>query len=446
MTVASREAHRSTTPLSDRGARRRVLPSPAVTSRSLAERFSTVRAQTESLCASLEPEDHVVQPMPDASPVGWHLAHTTWFFETFVLAHFAEAHRPFDPHWGFLFNSYYEAIGPRHPRPRRGLITRPTVREIYAYRAAVDERVLALLATLDSLAPDTQTALRDRLMLGLHHEQQHQELILTDILHAFSCNPLEPAYSREPLPPTAATPPLEWFEHEGGLVHVGYDLTRDGDFAFDNELPVHKVYLEPFAIASRLATCGEYLAFIEDRGYERPELWLSDGWASVRAEGWDAPLYWSRDAKGWSRFTLYGRVAIEPDAPVMHLSGYEADAFARWSGARLPTEPEWEVVARRHASPATTDGTSGGSLVAQHAPTKTLFGGAWTWTASPYVAYPGFHPAEGAVGEYNGKFMANQVVLRGGSCFTPHGHVRASYRNFFPLHARWQATGVRLAR
>ncbi len=405
-----------------------------------------MRAYSLALCEPLETEDYVVQSMPDASPVAWHLAHTTWFFETFVLAHFVAGHRPHDPRWGFLFNSYYEAVGPRHARAERGLVTRPTVREIRAYRAAVDEQVASLLARLESLDAATQTSVRERVVLGLHHEQQHQELLLTDLLHAFSCNPIEPAYARDPLMPSAPPSPRRWLEHPGGLHVIGYDITRDGEFSFDNESPAHKTYAEPFAIASRLVTCGEYLAFVEDRGYERPELWLSDGWATVRAEQWSMPMYWSRDASGWSRFTLHGRVALDHDAPFMHASGYEADAFARWSGARLPTESEWELVAREHAGPDAIDVAP--SLIARHAGVHetTLFGGAWNWTASPYVAYPGFRTADGAIGEYNGKFMANQVVLRGGSCFTPPGHVRASYRNFFPLRARWQATGIRLAR
>jgi ergothioneine biosynthesis protein EgtB len=410
-----------------------------VRARALASRLEATRRFTERLCAPLEIEDYVVQSMPDASPAKWHLAHTTWFFETFVLAPYVAGYRPYRAPWGPLFNSYYEAVGPRQPRPQRGLLTRPTVREIYAYRAAVDEQLASLLARERGTAPEVLA----RIELGLEHEQQHQELILTDLQHAFFCNPLHPAY-RNQSPPAAAHGPHEpaWIEHGGGLCRVGHDAPG---FAFDNESPAHRVYLEPFAVSSRLVTLGQYLEFIADGGYARPELWLSDGWARARAEGWDAPLYVQRRDDAWARFSLYGTHAADLHSPVCHVSYYEADAFARWAGHRLPSEHEWEVVAR--------ESRNHGQFIEDDVLIPTarpdgdgLLGGTWVWTRSPYVGYPGYSPAAGALGEYNGKFMVNQLVLRGGSCFSSRSHLRCTYRNFFPPETRWQVTGIRLGR
>jgi ergothioneine biosynthesis protein EgtB len=388
---------------------------------SLRERCRAVRAATLALTRPLTPEDQVVQSMPDASPTKWHLAHTTWFFETFVLGRFAPAYRVFDPRYAYLFNSYYEAIGPRQPRPQRGLLTRPPLEEVHAYRAAVDRAMDALLDTAD-LPGDA----RDRTELGLQHEQQHQELILTDIHHALWSNPLRPAYDAAGPRPRAAAAE-GWVRHAGGIVEIGHD---GQGFSFDNETPRHRVLLEPFALARRAVTSGEYLRFMEDGGYRRPELWLSEGWAAVQDRGWTAPLYWQRgDGDGaWSEFTLAGERPLDLDAPVSHVSYYEADAFARWASARLPTEAEWEAVA------TTIDAAA------------QVHGEVWEWTASAYLPYPRFRPLEGELGEYNGKFMVGQMVLRGGSCLTPRSHIRASYRNFFPPGTRWQMSGVRLAR
>jgi ergothioneine biosynthesis protein EgtB len=358
-----------------------------------------------------------VQSMPDVSPTKWHRAHTAWFFETFLLTPNVAGYEPFDESYGYLFNSYYEAVGPRHARVERGLLSRPGAAEVGEYRAHVDAAMSALLRT------DLSAELCALIELGLHHEQQHQELLLMDIKHVLSVNPLRPVYAEVERPAYDATP-VGWIAHEGGLVETG---AVDTTFAFDNERPRHQVWLEPFALADRLVTAGEWLAFIDDGGYARPELWLSDGWATVQAEGWDSPLYW-HDGPGWHVFGLAGSKPLDPDAPVRHVSYYEADAFARWSGARLPIEAEWEVGASQDPS------------VGQ------LFGETWQWTASDYAGYPGFRPAGGAVGEYNGKFMVNQRVLRGSSRLTPPGHGRLTYRNFFPPSARWVMSGVRLAR
>jgi ergothioneine biosynthesis protein EgtB len=398
--------------------------------------FDAVRAASVALAAGLDPEDAAAQSMPDASPTKWHLAHTTWFFETFVLEPFEPSYRPHHPRFRELFNSYYEAVGPRHPRPARGLLTRPTFAEVGAYRAAVDERVRALLVR----APSPEIV--DRVILGLHHEQQHQELVLTDLQHLLSMNPLEPVYRRSPASSPAGDAPLAWRAHEGGLVSIGRAADAPG-FSFDNEGPRHRVFLEPFELASRLVTNAEYRGFVDDGGYDRADLWLSDGWAWAREHAIRAPHYASMHGDdGGTRFSLHGRVALDPHAPVAHVSFYEADAYARWAGARLPTEAEWEI-----AAPSIVSGqlhVEGGALVP--VPSAAAYGGAWVWTASPYVGYPGFAPAAGAIGEYNGKFMSGQMVLRGGSCFTPVGHVRSTYRNFFPPHTRWQVTGIRLAR
>jgi ergothioneine biosynthesis protein EgtB len=377
------------------------------------DRFLTVRAASEQLAAPLSAEDQTVQSMPDASPTKWHLAHTTWFFETFVLRPHVPSYRVFDPAYEYLFNSYYEAVGPRHPRAQRGLITRPDVEEIAAYRRHVSQAMAEFLDK-DAL---TYTSLVE---LGLHHEQQHQELILMDAKHLLAANPLRPAYDRGPMPPAASASSVDWRQMAGGLVEIGHE---GADFAFDNESPRHKIWLEPFAIASRPVSGGEYLRFIEEGGYRRPEFWLSAGWECVSSRAWEAPLYWEKKDGKWHVFTLHGLKPMRPDDPVCHVSGYEAAAYAKWAGKRLPREAEWEAAA------AVLDG------LAQ----------VWEWTASPYVAYPGYREPPGAVGEYNGKFMANQLVLRGGCIATPRDHIRTTYRNFFPPDARWMFGGIRLA-
>jgi ergothioneine biosynthesis protein EgtB len=371
-----------------------------------------------TLAAPLSAEDAQVQSMPEASPAKWHLAHVTWFFETFILERFEPGFRPFDADFRVLFNSYYRGVGERFARPQRGLITRPTLAEVKRYRAEVDARMQALIA---AQAHDPQ--LRALLRLGLHHEQQHQELLLTDILHAFSAQPGRAVYAAAAATPCNASP-LRWIGFDGGLVQAGFDSELDGDFCFDNETPRHRCHLIPFELASRPSSNGEFEAFIADGGYRRPELWLSLGWDWVCQGGHSAPLYWHGD----QHHTLAGLVERDPHAAVCHLSYFEAEAFARWSGARLPTEFEWEWAAR-----------SGAGL-------QDLFGSRWQWTQSSYAAYPGYRPLPGAVGEYNGKFMCMQYVLRGSSFATPAGHSRASYRNFFPPEAQWQFSGVRLAR
>jgi ergothioneine biosynthesis protein EgtB len=395
----------------------------------LRKRFHQVRAHSVALAAPLTAEDQCVQSMPDASPTKWHLAHTTWFFEAVVLVPHVAGYRPFDRRFFHLFNSYYESLGPRHPRPQRGLLTRPALGEVHAYREYVDMAMQRLIGDEGARAWDEIAPL---LELGLHHEQQHQELILTDILHALSCNPLLPAYQRSDSPAlrlATATPELEWIDMPEGLAEVGH---AGRGFAFDNETPRHTVHLGPYRIADRLVTCGEYAQFVSDGGYQRPQLWLSDGWAAVQAGGWKAPAYWIAPgdtraaATHWQVFGLNGVRPLDPAAPVSQLSFYEAAAYAEWAGARLPTEFEWEA--------------------AFHAPGITqMTGHVWQWTRSSYDPYPGFHPLSGAVGEYNGKFMVGQLVLRGSSAATPAGHARLTYRNFFPPAARWQFSGLRLA-
>jgi ergothioneine biosynthesis protein EgtB len=383
----------------------------------LQARYRGVRAATQAIAAPLSPEDCQVQSMPDVSPAKWHLAHVSWFFETFLLVPHLVDYAPFDPAFETLFNSYYVGVGARHPRPKRGLISRPTLDEVQAYRRHVDEAMERLLA-------GPAGPWLGLVELGLHHEQQHQELMWMDIQHVLSCNPIDPSYGPGAPAPSPAAEPLRWIQHPGGVYAIGHD---GNGFAFDNESPRHRVWLEPFRIGSRLVTNGEYAEFIADGGYRKAELWLSDGWDTVVREGWIAPLYWRAEADGrWSRFSLAGRHLIDPEAPVLHLSYYEADAFARWAGARLPTEAEWEVAA-----------LAGGL--------DQLDDCAWQWTGSAYLPYPGFKPAPGAVGEYNGKFMVNQIVLRGGACATPAGHARPTYRNFFPPHSRWMFAGLRLA-
>jgi ergothioneine biosynthesis protein EgtB len=376
--------------------------------------------------------------------VKWHLAHTSWFFETFLLAPHLSGYRPYDPHFGVLFNSYYNAVGPRWPRAERGLLSRPSVAEVYAYRAHVDKGMAELF---QSDQGDALAKVAGSLVVGLNHEQQHQELILTDLKHLLARNPLRPVY-RAHQPAPGRRPRLEWLTLPAGLVAIGHEGTG---FAFDNELPRHQVYLHGYQLANRLVTNGEYLAFLQDGGYERPEFWLSDGWAVRQAQAWTAPLYWERQADGWFEMTLGGLRSLEPSEPVCHVSSYEADAYARWAGARLPLDTEWETAAA--AVPRAGHFLEGGHFHAaavvapdDHGPLFQLYGDVWQWTASPYVGYPGYAPLPGALGEYNGKFMCNQMVLRGASCATPRTHARCTYRNFFPPDARWQFTGIRLAR
>jgi ergothioneine biosynthesis protein EgtB len=417
---------------------------------SLADDFRRVRAFTEKLCEPLELEDYVIQSMPDCSPAKWHLAHVSWFFETFLLGPSVPGYSSLHPQYTYLFNSYYNAIGERHCRPKRGLISRPTVKDTYRYRAYVDEHMLTLLEHADAQLLERITPL---VVLGLHHEQQHQELLVTDLKHALAENPLQPVYvAREQASPSSV-PPLRWVGFEGGLAWIGH---AGQGFAFDNEGPRHQQFVQPFQLASRPVTNGEYLEFMAADGYQRPALWLSAGWATSQDNGWQAPLYWQRrderERDGWSVMTLAGLQAVDPAEPVSHVSYYEADAYARWADARLPTEAEWEVAAagvpmvgnfvdsgRFH--PAPLDASTDGAPALQR-----VFGDVWEWTQSSYSPYPGFKVADGAVGEYNGKFMVNQYVLRGGSCATSSDHIRATYRNFFPADARWQFMGVRLAR
>ena len=407
--------------------------------------YERVRRHSLALAAPLSAEDACAQSMPDASPAKWHLAHTTWFFETFILERHEPAFRPFDPAFRMLFNSYYDSIGERHPRPRRGLLTRPSLGEVLAWRANVDARMSALLASHGG-----EPAVAALATLGLQHEQQHQELLLTDCKHLLAQNPTQPAYCGAPLPPSPrAAAPMAWLAFEGGMRDIGH---AGGGFCFDNELPCHPQYVAPFALASRLVTNGEYLEFIEAGGYRDSSLWLAEGWDAVCA-GMAQPLYWRHGDEGWTEFTLHGRVPLDTQRPVVHLSLYEADAYARFRGARLPTEAELELgcalppPGRPSQSGEPRD--AGGpqlhpSAAAAHGLAQ-LFGACWQWTSSSYAPYPGFSPAPGAVGEYNGKFMVNQYVLRGSSCATPAGHARASYRNFFPAASRWQFTGIRLA-
>src|SRR5262245_5307543 len=403
----------------------------------LAERFCRIRALTTALIAPLAAEDCVVQSMADASPSKWHLAHTTWFFEQFVLGPPVPGDREFDPRYGYLFNSYYESIGERHRRADRGLLTRPTLEEVRAYRDHVDEGVSDLLER--GTSPDI-AALID---LGLHHEQQHQYLILTDVKHLLSCNPLRPAYRELEVAESTAADPLLFYSCPEGIYEIGHSGVV---FSFDNETPRHRVFLAPFSLANRPITNSEYRDFIRAGGYQTPQLWMSDGWATLQSQGWSRPIYWNQALDG--EFTLGGEREIEAAAPVSHLSWYEADAFARWAGARLPTEAEWEAVAARQPIDGNflDDDLLHPVAAATGAELTQLFGDVWEWTSSAYSPYPGFAPAAGAIGEYNGKFMANQFVLRGGSCVTPASHIRATYRNFFYPTARWQFAGIRLAK
>jgi ergothioneine biosynthesis protein EgtB len=427
------------------------VPQPAAGQCPLAEPWRHVRGASLRLIAGVSAEDCQAQSMADASPLKWHLAHTTWFFETFVLERFEPGFRPFDARFRVLFNSYYQSVGPQHPRAARGLLTRPDLGTVLAWRRQVDERIERLLA-----ARADDAALGGLVALGLQHEQQHQELMLTDLKHLLWSNPLRPAYAKRWPLAAVAPAPLRWIGHEGGEVEIGHQPVADGAFAFDNEGPRHTLRLTPFELASRPVTHGDWLAFMDDGGYARPELWLSLGWDWVRTGQREAPLYWWREAGGepWRTFTLQGDVAVDPHTPLPHLSFLEAEAYARWAGARLPSEFEWEVAARRAGAPARASAhwADRGAFhplpqaSADASAPQQLFGDLWEWTASPYLPYPRFKPAAGAVGEYNAKFMCDQWVLRGGSCATPAGHVRASYRNFFPAQAQWQFSGLRLAR
>lgn len=420
---------------------------------SLLDRYRKVRAATMQFCAPLSPEDMMVQSCPEASPLKWHLAHTSWFFETFVLSEFVAAYEPFDANFRWLFNSYYKSLGEMPEKKLRASFSRPSLEQILTYRLHVDHAIEKLLSGA------TQDEVQRRIGLGLQHEQQHLELAATDIKHALWTNPLHPAYAEPRARGDHETmaPPLEWvsFSPAGGVVETGVTLDPAAieGFAFDNETPRHKVYLAPYRLAARLVTCAEYLAFLDEDGYSRPELWLSEGWDRMREEGWQAPLYWRRDemtSSGWSIYTLHGYKALEDvsETPVCHLSFFEADAFARWAGHRLPTEFEWEYAAAQQ--PVRGNFIESGALepvVTSSTPgLQQMFGDVWEWTRSPYTGYPGYKPLPGALGEYNGKFMSSQIVLRGGSCVTPASHMRATYRNFFAPGTRWQFSGLRLAR
>jgi ergothioneine biosynthesis protein EgtB len=403
----------------------------------LAARYHSVRERTESLCRPLATDDCQVQSAPEVSPPKWHLAHVTWFFETFLLKPYLPGYRPLDERYEQLFNSYYNGVGPQLARDQRHVLSRPTIEEVYRYRAHVDRHMEQLL--------DTASGRREaagRIELGLHHEQQHQELLLMDIKRNFFANPIYPAYHEQPREHGRQRERLRWLERAGGVGAIGYE---GSGFAFDNEKPQHRVFLEDYQIASRPVTNGEYLEFIEAGGYDEPALWLADGWTVIKERGWRAPLYWVRIDECWHEMTLHGMRPLVPDAPVCHVSWYEADAYARWCVARLPTEAEWETAAARNA----VEGNFSDSGRYQPQPTQAgaaWFGDVWQWTASPYTPYPGYRPLPGALGEYNGKFMANQYVLRGGSCATPQDHVRLTYRNFFYPHDRWAYAGIRLAR
>lgn len=444
MTTSARETPTMTAPADDLSA----------VKRGLIERYQQVRRFTERLCEPLVTEDYVIQSMPDVSPTKWHIAHVSWFFETFLLTWADPDYPSYHPRFAYLFNSYYNAVGPRHCRPKRGLISRPTVKETYEYRRYVDQHMLALLEGLDG--PRLLEA-APRVTLGLHHEQQHQELMLMDIKHVFSQNPLYPVYAAREPAPVATVPALDWVPFAEGIYWIGHEgpgYSFDS-FAFDNEGPRHREFLQPFRLASRLTTNGDYLRFMADGGYERPELWLSDGWYAAQSQGWKAPLYWEQEGGDWWLMTLNGRRKVDPAEPICHVSYYEADAYARWAGARLPTEAEWEVASeglpitgnfvesgRYHPAPL-ADGGAG--VTAGEGALKQMFGDVWVWTQSSYAPYPGYHPAPGALGEYNGKFMCDQYVLRGGCCATSESHLRRTYRNFFPAGARWPFTGIRLA-
>lgn len=414
------------------------------TGTSLAERLFDTRNHSLKLAEPLSPEDMTVQASDDASPTKWHLAHVTWFFENFVLAPHLDGYRIFDDDFNYCFNSYYEALGPRHPRARRGLLTRPSAERVLAYRQHVDEALRRLLTRDEAQSGEIARLLE----IGINHEQQHQELLLTDILALFAANPLHPTYQARPTQSdTKAPDALGWLDIDGGIISIGHG--GEG-YSWDNELPAHDALVRPFKLADRLVSNAEWLAFIEDGGYQTASLWLADGWTTVNREAWDSPLYWHKTDAGWAQMSLQGLRSVVPAEPVAHVSYYEADAFARWAGKRLPTEFEWEAVARAHSEmptrnadvyrPRAADPVGNGA-----SSPRQLFGEVWQWTASAYLAYPGYRPPEGAIGEYNGKFMVGQHVLRGSSCVTPAGHSRPTYRNFFYPHQRWQYLGLRLA-
>ena len=402
----------------------------------LAAAFLAARQASEAVCAPLAVDDYQIQSITETSPPKWHLAHTTWFYETFVLPHFDQGYRPFEPAFAYLFNSYYQTVGAMHPRPRRGMLSRPTVEEVYRYRARVDERVVALIHGADAAALDD---LAFRIHLGINHEQQHQELLYMDIKHNLAVNPLRPAYRADLPRPAAGASAAGWVDRPGGIREIGH---AGSGFSFDNETPRHRVLLGDHRLASRLVTNGEFLAFVEDGGYSRPELWLADGWAHINNEAWRCPLYWEHRDDGWWQYTLGGMRKLLGDEPVCHVSFYEADAYARWAGKRLPSEAELETM----LAECQVSGNFADSGLLHPAPGEgQWYGDLWEWTTTPYGPYPGFRPLAGSVGEYNGKFMCNQMTLRGGCCATPAGHVRATYRNFFYPRDRWAFTGIRLA-
>ncbi len=436
-------------PVHDFGRRRVTVSNNSLRASVTIDDYQAIRNETELLAAPLSPEDQQVQSMADVSPTKWHRAHITWFFETFILLEHLPGYVAYNEMFQFLFNSYYVSAGERHGRAERGLISRPSCDEVAAYRRHVDAAMAELIANV----AHTSEAVHDLVILGLHHEQQHQELLLMDIKHVLSVNPTRPSYhdpaQSELHAGTSQVGELSWHRFDGGLVEIGYE---GNEFHFDNEAPRHTRYVQPFELADRLVTNGDWLEFMADDGYHEPRHWLSAGWATIADNGWQAPLYWEPTARGWYTHTLHGFVAVAPDEPVCHVSYFEADAYARWAAARLPTEAEWEIAGteaavegnfasagRFHPRPLDQHNTDGVGI-------SQLFGDVWEWTSSSYDAYPGFRPAAGAVGEYNGKFMANQYVLRGGCCATPAGHARATYRNFFPTNCRWMFSGVRLAR
>ena len=411
----------------------------------LGRRYRRVRAFSEKLCETLEPEDYVIQTMPEASPTKWHLAHTTWFFETFALKQFLSDYHSLHPQYGFLFNSYYNAVGPFFSRPHRGLLSRPTVKEVFHYRSDIDQLVSELIESADG---QLLAKLEPILTLGLHHEQQHQELMVTDIKHVFWQNPLRPAFRKRAQVKALPTPASDWLNFEEGVYWVGHE---GSEFSYDNEGTRHRAFLPGFSMASRLVTNSGFLAFMEDGGYRRSELWLSLGWNAVNEKGWNSPLYWEKGDGKWFTMTLAGMSELNPEEPVCHVSLFEADAYARWAGARLATEEEWEIASSGlplkgnfvesdlfHVAPLASPGLAGKPA--------QMFGDVWEWTRSSYSPYPGYSAGDGALGEYNGKFMCNQYVLRGGSCATSQSHIRRTYRNFFPPDARWQFTGIRLTK